>query len=157
MRPKLNLVLMGPGPQLDANLLHPWVWWPAQKLWADHYYPESVRAAASRIFDEELAKKLGVPKGKSGIGEAFSKNPPTPNSPRLRFPGLIDGTDDWSNAVDGARFFGMGCEAGIRNLVTHGSRRPDEQTALEMLAALSVLARWIDEAEVFIAIVEDQP
>ena len=42
----------------------------------------------------------------------------------------------------------MGCEKGIRNLVTHGGRKPDEQTALEMLAALSLLARWIDEVEV---------
>ena len=41
----------------------------------------------------------------------------------------------------------MGCEKGIRNLVTHGGRKPDQQTALEMLAALSMLARWIDEAE----------
>ncbi|MGA9077854.1 MAG: TIGR02391 family protein [Acidimicrobiales bacterium] len=53
-----------------------------------------------------------------------------------------------SHQIDGARFFAMGCAMRIRNLVTHRSTVPDEQTCLEMLAALSVLARWIDEAEV---------
>lgn len=89
-----------------------------------------------------------MPKGSSSIGEAFSEKAPTSNSPRLRFAGLKERTEDWHNAVDGARYFGMGCEKGIRNLVTHGGRKPDEQTALEMLAALSLLARWIDEVEV---------
>jgi RNase H-fold protein (predicted Holliday junction resolvase) len=42
----------------------------------------------------------------------------------------------------------MGCEAAIRNLITHGARKPEEEDALEMLAALSVLAQWIDEAKV---------
>jgi len=37
---------------------------------------------------------------------------------------------------------------GIRNISTHVTNEPDEQAALEQLAALSVLARWIDEAEI---------
>lgn len=36
----------------------------------------------------------------------------------------------------------------IRNLATHDLNEPDEQVALEQLAALSVLARWIDDAKV---------
>lgn len=34
----------------------------------------------------------------------------------------------------------------IRNLYSHGE--PDPEHALEALAALSLLARWIDDAEV---------
>ncbi len=37
---------------------------------------------------------------------------------------------------------------GIRNIATHNLKEPDEQEALELLAALSVLARWIERAEV---------
>jgi hypothetical protein len=40
----------------------------------------------------------------------------------------------------------MGCALLIRNLVTHGSQS-DEQTALEQLASLSPLARFIDRAK----------
>jgi hypothetical protein len=38
----------------------------------------------------------------------------------------------------------------IRNIVTHRHEQPDPQTALEQLAALSVLARWVDEADVLV-------
>jgi hypothetical protein len=148
IRPQLERVMRGPGPVLDATQLHPWVWLAAERLWANGHFPEAVRSAAARILDEELPKKLGVPRGGSSVGEAFSEKEPSLGSPRLRFASFTHGTDDWRNAHNGARLFGMGCEAGIRNLVTHGGRRPDEREALEMLAALSVLARWIDEAEV---------
>jgi hypothetical protein len=38
----------------------------------------------------------------------------------------------------------------IRNPATHDLAQPDGQVALEYLAALSILARWIDEAEVYV-------
>jgi hypothetical protein len=43
----------------------------------------------------------------------------------------------------------QGCYGGIRNIVAH-EHAPDwpQQLALEYLACLSVLARWINEAEV---------
>jgi hypothetical protein len=47
--------------------------------------------------------------------------------------------------------FGAGCFAAIRNPIGH---RPNEeielteQTALERLCALSLFARWIDQAEI---------
>jgi Protein of unknown function (Hypoth_ymh) len=48
------------------------------------------------------------------------------------------------------RPFAEGCFAGIRNPAAHEHSETDwtEQKALECLAALSVLARWIDECEV---------
>ncbi len=42
-----------------------------------------------------------------------------------------------------------GLFAGIRSVVAHtvAETEADEQAALEQLAAVSVLARWVDEAE----------
>jgi Protein of unknown function (Hypoth_ymh) len=47
---------------------------------------------------------------------------------------------------EGATLFGMGVRLAIRNLATHCAHEPVEQ-ALEQLAALSVIARWVDAAE----------
>jgi hypothetical protein len=47
--------------------------------------------------------------------------------------------------------FGTGCSSAIRNPLGHLPNEEvdvDEQGALERLAALSLLARWIDEASV---------
>ena len=44
--------------------------------------------------------------------------------------------------------FGRGCAPGIRNLNAHGTGELPNQEALEYLAALSVLARWVKECEV---------
>jgi hypothetical protein len=41
----------------------------------------------------------------------------------------------------------VGCFAAIRNIASHTLDEPPEQEALERLAALSVFARMIDEAE----------
>jgi hypothetical protein len=146
-RVKLGPVLATRGP-LEAARFHRWVWEPAEPFWVAGHYPEAVWKAASRILDDELPDKLGVPRGSSSMGDAFSDKPPTTGNPRLRFRQFAVDTEDWRNAHNGARFFGMGCEAAIRNLVTHGARKPDQQTSLEMLAALSLLARWVDGAEV---------
>ena len=149
-RVKVARILARSGP-LEAAGLHLWVWQAAESLWRDGHYPAAVERAASRILDEELADKLGVPRGASNIEAAFSDKSPTAGSPRLRFSHFPSGSKDWYNAHQGAMHFGAGCEKAIRNLVTHGGRKPDPQVALEMLAALSVLARWIDEAEVVTA------
>lgn len=41
----------------------------------------------------------------------------------------------------------MGCALGIRNPQAHGAGDMDEQEALEQLAVLSVLARWVEASE----------
>jgi hypothetical protein len=51
----------------------------------------------------------------------------------------------------GVSDFGAGCFSAIRNPLGHRPNEEvelDEQTALERLAALSLLVRWIDEAQV---------
>lgn len=143
--------ILGPsGPQLAARQMHPWVWNAASSLWDDGHYVAAVTAAATAVFETYLPAKLEVPKvgtATTRITSAFSTSAPRPSDPRLRFKGLIEGTPDWTSAHEGAMFFGKGCAQGVRNVTTHGAQ-PSEQEALEALAALSLLARWIDEAMV---------
>jgi hypothetical protein len=142
--------VMGPkGPQLSAIQLHPWVWGVAAPLWDDGYRREAIQAAATAIFDSHLRAKLGLPSAKpQELAGAFATSDPTPASPSLRLPGHTKGTDDWKSAQDGAAAFGRGCAMAIRNLSTHSVDQPDEQLALQALAALSLFAQWCDEATV---------
>lgn len=128
------------GPLLSAVLMHPWVWGVASSLWSDGYRREAVQAAATAIFDSHLPSKLGVAKGTQprDLLNAFSTDPPTATQPRFRLPGQLPGDKNWTSAHDGAKFLGFACSAGIRNLTTHSIDQPDEQIALEALAALSL-------------------
>ena len=47
----------------------------------------------------------------------------------------------------GLRFYAPGVQMTIRNSVAHGAGQLDEQAAVERLAALSLLARWVDECD----------
>ena len=82
--------------------------------------------------------------------QAFSIKDPTDEMPRLRFLHIDrnERPDDWTSAHEGAMHFGMGRAQGIRNPQAHPSDDITEQEALEQLAALSVLARWVDECDV---------
>jgi len=135
-------------PSLDASGFHPWAAGMAASLW-DLNLPRKAVEEAARAVEVALRAKLGFEGGTAVplVSEAFSNKPPTPTNPRLRFPEFTPGTDPWTNAHEGAGNFGRGCFQRIRNLVQHGAE-PTPQEALEMLAAFSLLARWIDEAEV---------
>jgi hypothetical protein len=137
--------ILGPqGPKLAAGRLHPWVWNAATDLWDDGHYREAIQKAATAV-ETQLQLKLGRHdvSGAAMFREAFTNNPPTADKPRLRFD-YPDG-QTLTSAQDGARDFGAGCMERIRNLATHLLDQPDEQVALEHLAALSVLARWVAE------------
>jgi hypothetical protein len=143
--------VFGPlGPQLSAEQLHPWVWEAAVRLWDGGHRRAAVQQAASAIFDGFFPAKLGLIKGAKGtdpraLSGAFN---PSPGSPRLRFPDLVEGTQDWTNAHEGAMYLGFACAQALRNIATHGTEEIDEDVALESLAALSLLSRWIEAAEV---------
>jgi len=70
-------------------------------------------------------------------------------APRLRFPDFdySEAPQLWIAAHEGARRFGMGCAQSIGDPDTH-LVCATEQEALEQLAALSVLARWVDDCAV---------
>jgi hypothetical protein len=136
-------------PGLDPADLHPWVVEAAARLWKDGHQRQAVQAAASAV-ENWLRAKTGVHQGSiaSLAASAFSSADPTPDAPRLRFSGFEPvGSDGWKSAHDGAGAFGRGCFLRIRNLYTHHDGEA-EQEDLEALAALSLLARWIDGAEV---------
>jgi hypothetical protein len=143
--------IFGPkGPQLSAQNLHPWIWNAAVDLWDDEHYSNAVVAASAELFDVKLPAKLRISRSGGAtdrITKAFSTSPPTASEPRLRFSEFTMGTPDWTSAHEGAVSFGRGCAQGIRNVTTHGAS-PGEQLALEALAALSLLARWVDEATI---------
>ena len=118
------------------------------KLWDDGHYKQAVLEAANAV-ERKTRLKIGDENsnGRDLYAQAFSIDPNRPN--KLSFVGLDKGTKAWKSAQDGARFLGMGCSAGIRNWAAHPTdKEPAEQEALEYLAAYSVLARWIDTAEV---------
>ena len=144
--------ILGPqGPVLAAGGLHPWVWNAAVNLWDGGHYKQAVHAAWNAV-EQQTRLKLdrGNLSGKDLYAQAFS----TKSGRRLRFSRIRQETDDgktipeWISAHEGAMYFGMGCAQGIRNLQAHGTEHLDEQEALEYVAALSVLARWVDTADV---------
>ena len=125
--------------------MHPLVWGVAARLWRNEHYGESVAAAAEAVVGsvKRLTKRNDV--AESGLWqEVFSDKEPTPGKPRLRWPG--DPMDrDVSTMTNGLRSFAPGVQMTIRNPSAHGATELDEQTALERLAALCLLMRWVDE------------
>lgn len=134
------------GPSLAASRLHPWVWNAAVDLWGNGHQMEAVLNSAKAVEKHTQLKIGSTLSGQDLYAHAFSTK--DGSHPRLRFTDLTPETDAWRSAHDGARFLGMGCAQGIRNWAAHSTDDVSEQQALEYLAALSVLARWIDTAEV---------
>jgi hypothetical protein len=63
-----------------------------------------------------------------------------------------DGSDTYKSVQRGAMALAEGIYTGIRNPFNHEDPRDiEEQIALEYLAALSVLARWVEESTVEVA------
>lgn len=133
-------------PGVDG--LHRAVSEAAARPWQDGYRRHAVQAAATAI-EAALKIKLGVfDQNFATLVTAFTAKEPTEHMPRLRFADVGPaGSDSWTNAHDGAAAFGRGCVMRIRNLYTHEGEA-SEQEDLEALSALSLLARWIDQAEV---------
>ncbi len=108
--------------------------------------------AAIRINAETQAKLSRMEVSETDLfNQAFSLEPPKVGAPRLRLM-EDDGGKTYQNLHRGARAFAEGLYAAIRNPgmhVPHGGG--EEQLALEQLAAFSLLARWVDQADVQIA------
>ena len=142
--------ILGPrGPTLSAEGLHPWVWKAAANLWDGRHYKEAVLAAANAVeLQTRLKIRIERLKGRDLYAQAFSIDPQGLPE-RLRIVGLDEGADAWRSAHEGAKFLGMGCNAGIRNWAAHPTDKDiTEPEALEYLAAFSVLARRVDNADV---------
>ena len=138
-------------PRITAASLHPLIWIAAKAQWSTGHRHEAV-LAASKAVNSQLQAKLSRRdvSEKDLVRQAFSDREPAEGKPRLRFPHIED-EQTRESMRQGAMDFGAGCFAAIRNPVGHlpnDQVELDEQAALERLAALSLLARWIDEASV---------
>ena len=138
-------------PRLAARRLHPLVWRGAAAQWATGHLHEAVLAAAKSV-NSQLQKKLARRDLSDArlVRDAFSERPPAEGRPRLRFDAIED-EQTRTSMREGVMSFGAGCFMAIRNPVGHlpnDEHELTEQEALERLAALSLLARWIDQADV---------
>ncbi|URM93986.1 TIGR02391 family protein [Actinomadura madurae] len=136
-------------PELSAAELHSWVWSGAKSLWQSGHFREAVEGAIRKL-NAETQNKVG----RRDVSEtnlfkhAFSLNDPNSSEARLRRM-KDDGSDTYRSVQRGAMNFAEGVFAGIRNPLSHeADQELSEQEALEYLAALSVLARWVDAATV---------
>lgn len=136
-------------PELSVSSLHPWIWSGAVSLWQSGHYHSAVEDAAKKV-NAETQNKVGrrdLSETKL-FQEAFSERRPEPGKARLRRM-TPDGSDTYKSVQRGAMALAEGIFAGIRNPLSHeADQELDEQVALEYLAALSVLARWVDESAV---------
>ncbi|WP_165914899.1 TIGR02391 family protein [Nocardia alba] len=141
-------------PQISARSLHPLVWKAATAQWSTGHRHEAVLAAAKAV-NSLLQKKTRRRDCSEGelIKQAFSHNPPEQGKPRLRYDRISNEQTAKSMRI-GVMDFGAGCFGAIRNPIGHlpnDEVELDEQSALERLCALSLLARWIEEADLLTA------
>lgn len=142
-------------PEISASSLHPWIWSGAASLWKSGHYRSAVEDAAKKV-NAETQNKVGRRDVSETdlFNQVFTDKPAESGKARLRrMPD--DGSKTYKSVQRGAMALAEGIFAGIRNPLSHeADQELDEQVALEYLAALSVLARWVDESEV--ERVEDQ-
>lgn len=134
-------------PELSAAKMHHWIWDGAKSLWQSGHYREAVEAAIKKLNAETQNKVGRRDISESDLfAQAFSLDPPSTGKSRIRrMPN--DGSKTFESMQRGAIDFSKGIFTGIRNPLSHeDGHELDEQEALEYLAALSVLARWVDES-----------
>lgn len=135
-------------PELGVRAMHPLIWGAAGSLWRGGHYREAVAGAAEALVNQVKTLTNRRDASETSVWQqAFSERPPESGSPRLRWPG--DPSDRAVKAMnDGLRQFAPGAQMTIRNGAAHGTEQLGEQHALERLAVLSLLARWLDECDI---------
>jgi hypothetical protein len=149
-RDQLGELLGDVGPELQATKLHRWVWDAARPQWDSGHFGEAVGAAARNVNSQLQSKvdRRDLSDSKL-VRDTFSTKPATDGHPRLRL-APPDQSEGYTSLQEGAGHFGAGCYQAIRNPVAHDPQVApgmEEQLALEQLAAFSILARWIESAE----------
>jgi Protein of unknown function (Hypoth_ymh) len=134
-------------PNLNAAQMHRWIWDSARSLWESKHFREAVAAAAVKVNAETQNKVGRYDLSETKLfQEVFSLKLSEPKKPRLRLM-PDDGSDTYKSLQEGAIAFATGCYRAIRNPTAHVPGKLPEAEALEQLAAFSVLARWVDGAE----------
>lgn len=136
-------------PEISAAEIHPWIWGGASSLWQSGHFREAVEGAIRKLNAETQNKVRRRDVSETDLfKQAFSMEEAKPGKARLRRM-KDDGSDTYKSVQRGAMTFAEGVFAGIRNPLSHeADEELSEQEALEYLAALSVLARWVDGSTV---------
>lgn len=134
-------------PTVGAEAMHPTVWGAAARLWSDGHFREAVTGASEAVVAMVKTRtKRNDVSATSLWQQTFSDKDPQPSKPRLRWPGN-PADQDVSTMNSGLLLFAPGVQMTVRNSAAHGLGELDEQSALERLATLSLLARWVDECD----------
>lgn len=135
-------------PRMSAGGLHPWVWEPAKRLWADGHFRAALHAAGSNLVSQTQAKTGRVDIADKALYEqVLNLAAPAPDKPRLRV-APDDGSSTNRSLQEGSMHLGIGLSMAIRNPSAHSTDELEEQVAFERLAAYSVLARLLDDATI---------
>ncbi|OKL50475.1 TIGR02391 family protein [Boudabousia marimammalium] len=148
---ELSSIIGDDGPTVAISNLHPWAWENASSLWMSGYYRQAVLQTAVKI-NAETQNKLNRKDLSDAklFQQAFSLAEAEKGKPRLRL-SENDGSDSYKSLHEGARALGEALYKGVRNLNAHdvaSEDEEDEQLCVEQLAAFSLLARWVDKADV---------
>lgn len=134
---------------LSLDQLHPVVRAAADRHWPYGNYTSAVDDTA-RAVNAAIQAKAGVYNLTEGdlVAHLYSDKPAKSGEVRLHFP-QNQNSRTLTSRTNGAKYLGMACYAGIRNIVAH-QHRPDwtREDAFEYLAMFSVLMRWVTECEV---------
>ena len=135
-------------PGLDAEQLHRLIWAAARELWRSGHHRQAVTAAVEAVVSE-IQTRTGYDLSGAPLFEAaFNVAEPKANHPRIMLM-PFEKTETYRNVQNGAKSLGLACVAGLRNPTAHGNQvKLDPQMALEQLAMTSVLARWVEQAQV---------
>lgn len=130
-------------PTTGVEAMHPTIWGAARKLWVDGHFRLAVQSAAENLTSQ-LKTRTGL--ANMDATNVYEKVFASKN-PMLAWPG--DPSDRTvSSMQNGLAKYAPGVNMTVRNTATHvASDEMTAQQALERLATLSLLARWIDECE----------
>jgi uncharacterized protein (TIGR02391 family) len=133
-------------PILDLGSLHDLVWNPASTYWNMQDRPRAVEAAY-RAVQAQIQHLIGRTDldGTALYEQAFSPNP-REGSIRLWLNGNRS-TETWKSRQQGLMRLGQSAALGIRNVLAHTEKELTPLEAIENLATLSLLARWVDDTE----------
>lgn len=149
-REQVTAMLGDDAPSLSARAFHPWAWQGARSMWSVGSYDRAVEDALARVNAETRNKVDRRDLGETKLFQlVFSTEAPKPGVPRLRLM-ADDGSDTYKSVHRGAATLAEGLFALLRNPAAHEVRTHEgqEQVALERLAAVSTLARTVDQAQV---------
>lgn len=127
--------------------MHPLIVGAVSSLWKSGQHRLAVETAAATLVTAVRTRTGRVDIQDAALwDQVFSFDPPIEGKPRLRWPGDVSDLTVRS-MNNGLRSFGTGLQGAVRNVAAHRLAELTEQEGLERLAAISLLARWVDECE----------